>query len=140
MTRDVVAVAPDASLREAAFLLRRHRVKMLPVTDESARVVGVITPSDLLDRAAIDRGSPRLRFSRRLLLTLQRGKAPLGCVEDVMAREVASVRSSAPVSEVMIAMSDAGVHHLPVVDDDDRLLGVVTQSDLIAALLEPQPI
>ena len=73
---------------------------------------------------------------RRLVLTLERGRAPLGCVEDIMTRHVASVSPSTPVADVVPRMAEAGVHHLPVVGEDARLVGVVTQTDLVAALLD----
>ena len=52
MARDVVAVAPGAPIREALDLLRAHRIKVLPVTDEGARVLGLVTQTDLLDKSA----------------------------------------------------------------------------------------
>jgi acetoin utilization protein AcuB len=57
MTRDVVTVAPDAPIVEAAQLMRRERIGSLPVV-EGGKVVGIITRSDLLDALiAIDRGA-----------------------------------------------------------------------------------
>ena len=53
-----------------------------------------------------------------------------------MTTRVAAVRSSTPATEVIARMADAGVHHLPVVGDDERLLGVVTQSDVIRVVLD----
>ncbi len=135
MSRDVIAIAPHASLREALALLRRHRVKMLPVTDDHARVIGVITQSDLLDKTVWGSQAPRLGLLRRLSLTMERGRAPHGCVEDIMSRHIVGVRPSTPVAEVVHRMADAGVHHLPVVEANDRLAGLVTQADLVAALL-----
>ena len=135
MSRDVIAIAPHASLRQAMALLRRHRIKMLPVTDDHAQVVGVITQSDILDQTVWGKRAPRLHLSRRLALTIERGRAPHGCVEDIMTRRVASVHLSTPVAEVLHRMVGAGVHHLPVVTADDRLAGMVTQADLVTVLL-----
>lgn len=144
MSRDVVAVAPGASLHEALDLLRRHRIKVLPVTDERAQVLGIVTQTDLLDKAVWDRGGPRIGLARRLALTLSRGRAPYGCVEDIMTTAVETVRPETTVAEVVLRMADAGLHHLPVVDRWGNLAGIVSQSDLVAALLaeaaeEPEP-
>ena len=135
MTRDVVAIAPGAPLMDALALLRRHHIKVLPVTDESARVVGIVTQTDLLDKAAWDRRGPRLGLGRRLRLTASRGRAPHGCVEDIMTSPVVTLRPESPIGEVVLQMSGLGLHHLPVVGPDDRLVGIVSQGDLVAALL-----
>ena len=135
MTRDVVAIAPGAKLMDALALFRRHHIKVLPVTDESARVVGIVTQTDLLDKAAWDRRGPRLGLLRRLSLTLARGRAPHGAVEDIMTTPVVTLRPESPIGEVVLQMSGLGLHHLPVVGPDDRLVGIVSQGDLVAALL-----
>jgi CBS domain-containing membrane protein len=134
MSRDVIAVAPEASLAEALRLLRRHRIKALPVTDERARVLGIVTQTDLLDKAAWDRSGPRLGLARRLLLTVERGRAPHGCAADIMSA-VKPVGPDTPVADLVLRMSEAGLHHLPVVDPDGRLVGIVSQTDLVPALM-----
>lgn len=134
MSRDVIAVAPDAPLAEAMRLLRHHRIKALPVTDEGARVLGIVTQTDLLDKAAWDRFGPRLGLGRRLLLTAERGRAPHGCAADIMTA-VEPVGPDMPVAALVPRLSEAGLHHLPVVGADGRLIGIVSQTDLIPALL-----
>ena len=135
MSRDVIAIAPTAPLREALDLLRRHHIKILPVTDERARVLGVVTQTDILDKTVWDRRGPRLGLGRRLRLTLSRGRAPFGSVEDIMTHSVTSVRPETQIADVVLQMSDVGLHHLPVVGADERLVGIISQTDLIAALL-----
>ncbi len=135
LTRDVVGIAPDAPLSEALALLRRHHIKMLPVTDESARVLGVLTQTDLMDKAEWDGRGPRLGLARRWHLTLGRGRAPHGCAADVMTTEVESLRPDMSLGQVAALMALSGHHHLPVVGPEGRLMGVVSQSDLVAALL-----
>ncbi|MFC0194345.1 HPP family protein [Aureimonas pseudogalii] len=136
MIRDVVAVAPDASLREAFELLRAHGIKALPVTDDGARVLGIVTQTDLLDKAAWGRGGPRLASRHRVRLTLSRGRAPYGAVEDIMTSPVETVSPETSVAAVALFMSEGGLHHLPVVADDGKLVGIVAQSDIVAALLQ----
>ncbi len=135
MSRHVVAIAPHAPLHEALALLRRHRVKALPVTDETARILGIVTQTDLLDRTVWERPGPRLGLGRRLALTLARGRAPHGSVEDIMTSPVRSVRPDTPIADLVPWMRDAGLSHLPVVGPDDRLVGIVSQADLVAELL-----
>jgi CBS domain-containing membrane protein len=135
MSRDVIAIAPGAPLREALDLLRRHHIKALPVTDESARVIGIVTQTDILDKTVWENRGLRLGAGRRLRLTLTRGRAPHGSVEDIMTAPVQTARPETPISDLVLWMSDAGLHHLPVVGPDDRLVGMVSQTDLVAELL-----
>ena len=135
MARNVVAIAPDASIREALDLLRDQQVKVLPVTDESARVLGIVTQTDLLDKAAWDRRGPRLATRHRLRLSLTRGRAPSGSVEDIMTVPAPTVTPEVNLADVVRLMARTGFHYLPVVDKDEKLKGIVSQSDLIVALL-----
>lgn len=135
MTRDVVAVGPHAPLKEALELLRRHRVKALPVTDESGRVLGVVTQTDLLDKSEWSALGPRLGFRRRVRLALTRVRAPHGAVEDIMTASPVTARPETPVADVVAEMARSSLHHLPVVDGDGKLLGMVSQADIVSALL-----
>jgi len=135
MTRDVIAIGPHARLRDALELLRRHSVKALPVTDESRRVLGVVTQTDLLDKSDWSPSGPGIGFRRRMRLTLTRMRAPHGAVEDIMTAPAITARTETPASDVVAAMARTGLHHLPVVDGDGRLVGVVSQTDIVSALL-----
>ena len=135
MSRDVIAIAPHAPLAEALDLLRHHHIKALPVTDEQSKVLGIVTQTDLLDKAVWGSGGPRLGARARLRLSLSRVRAPHGVVEDIMTTTVRTVRPDTPVAELVLRMSAAGLHHLPAVDDAGRLIGIVSQTDVIAALI-----
>ena len=135
LTHRIEAIAPGTPLPDALAALRRHRVTMLPVTDESARVIGVVTQTDLIDKAVWNSVRPRLGLASRLRLTLDRGRAPSGSVEDVMTRSVPTLRPETAVGEAALRMTEAGLHHAPVVGADERIVGVVAQTDLVAAML-----
>lgn len=126
MSRMVEQVQPDTSLRLALRTLREHGVKAVPVVDGAARVVGILTQTDLLEKAEWGPMDARHFGAKDRPL---RGK-----VRDVMTADVASVRDETPIGMVIRAMLDGGHHHLPVVDAEGRLVGMVTQSDVIAAL------
>lgn len=135
MSRDVIAIAPGAPLTEALDTLRLHHIKALPVTDEQARVIGIVTQTDLLDKTVWERPGPRIGLGRRLRLTLKRGRAPSGVVEDIMTAPVKTARPDTPIADLVLWMTDAGLHHLPVVGTDGKLVGIVSQTDLVGELL-----
>ncbi|WP_188849264.1 HPP family protein [Aureimonas glaciei] len=135
MSRDVVAISPDAPLREAFDLMRHHHIRAIPVTDDNARILGIVTQSDLLQKAVWGAGGPRLALRHRLRLTATHGRAPRASIGDIMTTPVIQVGSQTPIADLVPVMTDAGLHHLPVVDDNGKMVGIVSQTDLIAALL-----
>ncbi|MEW6256777.1 MAG: HPP family protein [Pseudomonadota bacterium] len=136
MTRDVVAVAPDTSMKEALRLLRAHHVKALPVTTEDARVIGVVTQTDLLDKASWGAKGPYVTLGQRLRHVVRLAGAPQGSVQEIMTTPVRSARPDTPAADLVPLMAEGGLHAMPVVDANGQLAGIVTQSDLIAALFQ----
>ncbi|WP_182084238.1 HPP family protein [Aureimonas sp. ME7] len=135
MSRDVVCIAPDASLREALDRLRRHHIKALPVTDAASRIVGILTQTDLLDKVAWDEGGPRTGALHRVRSRWGGGQAAPTRVRDIMTTPVRTIGPAEPIAAVVPILSGLGIHHLPVADEDGRLIGIVSQSDLVVALL-----
>ncbi|WP_425356439.1 HPP family protein [Xaviernesmea rhizosphaerae] len=135
MSRDVIAVAPDTALSEAHALMRAHHIKALPVTDDQARILGIVTQTDLLDRADWRGGRPGIGFSRRLALALRGASAPNGTAKDIMTVPVKTVTPDMAIVEAIVLFAEAGLHHLPVVGDAGRLVGIVSQSDVLVAML-----
>lgn len=135
MSRDVIAISPDASLKEAQQLLREHHIKALPVTDDNAQVVGIVTQTDILDKALWDRGVPRIGFRRRLQLALSGAPAPNGTVKDIMTSPVRTVTPDTWLSAAIVIFAEEGLHYLPVVSDRKRLVGIISQSDVLVAMI-----
>lgn len=135
MTRDVIGVSPETPLLEALDIVRRHHVKALPVTDDNARVIGILTQTDLLDKVAWGPKGPRLSLTQRMRLTAQNGTAPGSVVREVMTSPAKTATPETPLADLVRLMTSAALHHLPVVDRHSQLIGIVTQTDLIAALL-----
>lgn len=134
MSRDIVTVSPGSSWLEAAALLRRHSVKALPVTDDSGRVVGIVSASDLVDKMVWGPKGPRVGLVHRLREAARLKRPAPASIEEIMTTPVRSARPDTPIAELVPLMADGGWHHLPVIGPKGELLGVVTQSDLIAAL------
>ncbi|WP_432719714.1 HPP family protein [Jeongeupia wiesaeckerbachi] len=124
MSRDLVVLPCGALASEAWALLRRHRIGALPVVDtDSGRVAGIIALVDFLKHIEADAE-----------LALPQHRHPALTVDGLMSRHPVTVPHTTPVRELVPLMADRGLHRLPVVDEGGRLVGMVTQSDLIAAL------
>jgi CBS domain-containing membrane protein len=135
MSRDVLSVEYGTPLHEAWQLLRQRGVKALPVVDRWRNVVGVVTLADFLDGAGLDHHEGVGERLRRLLkptTTLHSDKPEV--VGQLMTRRVQVVSMNSTLSALVPVFSVTGHHHLPVVDAKLKLVGIITQTDLVRAL------
>ena len=119
MARDVVSVRSTTPAHEAWRLMIRHAVKALPVVDGERRLQGIVTLHDFFVG------------HEEAQATIRPGAWRVG---DVMTRDPLTARPEQDLVDLVPAFSDGGRHHLPVVSGDGRLAGMVTQSDMVAAL------
>ncbi|MBI6940213.1 HPP family protein [Pseudomonas putida] len=122
MSRDVQFATPDTTLEQAWKMLDNHHLKTLPVLQQG-KLVGIVSLSDLVG-PAMQRG----RFTWRGLF---RRKAVR--MEQVMSRRVVSVSGEHPLERLLPLLCEQGLHCLPVLENG-LLVGVITQTDLIAGL------
>jgi CBS domain-containing membrane protein len=137
MSRDVVTVEPGMALADAWRQMRHHRLHALPVLNRARRVVGIVAQGDFLHHAGLDDYQTlgeRLRALVGHVLKV-RGDRP-ATVGEIMTSQVTTVRHDEPIAELVPLMSNSGLHHIPVVDDEGVFVGIVSQSDVLAALYE----
>jgi len=125
MTTDVIAVSRETGLRDAARLMFRNRVSGLPIVDGAGELVGIITEADFL----------------KLEVERQEGTRGQGdTVGDVMSRGVVTVSPNVEIYEAAKIMAVQEVKRLPVVDEDNRLLGVISRSDIVSIFTRPDDV
>jgi CBS domain-containing protein len=145
MDADVPTVAPDADAREAVRLLASTDKGAIPVIDSDRRLVGIVSESDLV------LGDEEADLHLPHYLNIMGGVVFVGSMkgfeerlEKAFATKVSELMSADPVvvndysSAETVARRIAENHHnhLPVVDEEGRLLGLVTRADALAALVE----
>lgn len=139
MTTDPVTTAPDASLKEAARLMVRNQVSGLPVMDGD-RLVGIVTEGDYLRREA-DREQPYRLSLLEALFGEGSGNAPeVEKVFEVMTEKVLTIGPDAGISEAARLMSRRNIKRLPVLDEEGRLLGVISRADIVNAFTKPDEV
>lgn len=126
MTINPVTTTPDMGVFEAFELMKSEGVQRLPVLDGDGNLVGIISEKNITSAAA-DKEVSIVEFA--LLLS----KIKVG---DVMTKEVITVSVDDPVEMAARKMSDNDISILPVVDNNGKLVGVVSRSDLFRLLLE----
>jgi CBS domain-containing protein len=130
MTRDVVTIGVQDSIRHAAQLLAERRVTSLPVLDEDDRVVGIVSEADLIrDRMPSDPRS-HLRPDDHVQ------PDPSRLVREVMTETVVCLAASADTADLAALMLDNNVRAVPIVDGA-HLVGIVSRRDLLRTLLRP---
>ncbi|WP_392959861.1 CBS domain-containing protein [Streptomyces sp. LN245] len=142
MATEVVRALYGTPFKEVARLLADHRISGLPVVDEDEKVIGVISETDLMVRQAQapGPGRPKRRFQ---LAGLTRGarrqaaKAQARTAGRLMSVPPVTVRADNTIAEAARTMTQSRVERLPVVDEEDRLVGIVTRRDLIQVFLQP---
>ncbi|MFE1191231.1 CBS domain-containing protein [Streptomyces olivaceoviridis] len=135
MTAPAVAVGRDARFKEIVRVMDERCVSAVPVVSGEGRVVGVVSEADLLPKEEF-RGRELTRFERvqrRSDLTKAEGMT----AEEVMSTPAVTVRPDDTLAQAARRMAVHHVKRLPVVDDVDRLRGVVSRGDLLKVFLRP---
>jgi CBS domain-containing protein len=111
MTRDVHTVRPDQPVQEAASFMLSADAGSIPVT-EGDRLIGMITDRDIAVRG------------------IAKGYGPDTPVRELMTDDLVVVRVDEDIEDAASKMSEARVRRLPVIDQDERLCGIVSLGDL----------
>ncbi|MFD0142559.1 MULTISPECIES: CBS domain-containing protein [unclassified Streptomyces] len=112
MTDEVVSAIGSSSFRDVAKLLAAHDISGVPVVDADDRVLGVVSESDLLARRELT-------------------------ADGLMTTPAITVHAEQTVADAARLMVRRGVERLPVVDEEERLVGIVTRRDLLRVFLRP---
>jgi CBS domain-containing protein len=141
MTRDVLTVKPTTPLSAAIKLFVDRHISGLPVVDDGGKLVGVISESDLMWREKGLDLPPHIIFLDSVIYL----ENPLQHERDlhkVLGQTVGEVMTDRPISITIDTslpmaariMHDKKIHRLPVVDADNRPIGILTQSDIVRAI------
>jgi CBS-domain-containing membrane protein len=131
MTRAVVTVAPDAYLQEVTRLLGENNVSGLPVVDAAGRVVGLISEADVLSMTGVKRGHTFKDVVRHVLGEAEPAREKGSTVADFMTSPAITVRPDTDVREAARMVDEKRIKRLPVVDDEGRLVGIVSRADML---------
>lgn len=145
MNRNPITVPPETPLNEAIKLLADEKLSGLAVVDGTGKLVGIISESDLMWRetgatppayimvldSVIYLENPS-RYEREL------HKALGQTVGEVMTKDPIAIAPDRSVREAAKLMHDRGIHRLPVLDGSDKVIGMITQNDIIRFMASQQ--
>ena len=138
MSENPIAVGSEAPLRDVAAILAEHRISGLPVIGERLQVVGVVSEADIL----VKEQGPEPRHGGLLGWLLAGGTPDTGKLKartagEAMTSPAITIGPEKHVSDAARLMTEQGIKRLPVVDAEDKLLGIVTRADLVRAFARP---
>ena len=115
--QEIFSIQDDATVHDAARYLRDHKVRSVVVLDAAARLVGVVSQSDISDKVAAENKCPAwMRLS------------------EIMSRDLVVVRPEIALDECLRLMEKHGVFHLLVTEESGRFLGMISVADLLQVI------
>jgi len=116
---DLVTIRPEDTIETAARLLTTNNIGAIPVRDSEAKMVGVLSERDLVHGYA-NHGAAVMSFT----------------VKDMMTTRVTSCRPADSIENAAMKMSKLHIRHLPVLDDNGGVIGMISQRDVMEIRLE----
>jgi CBS domain-containing protein len=129
MTDSVISVAPDLPIATAHQIMKNNDIRRLPVVD-GEKLIGIITIGDVREASPSDATTLSIWELNYLWSQLT--------VEKVMTKEPFTAKPTTSIFEVARSMLEDKISGLPVVDDDNNLVGIITESDIFKMIVKKQ--
>jgi CBS domain-containing protein len=122
MTKDPICCLPNDMVLDAARMMRRENIGPIPVIEDekSRKLLGIVTDRDLALKIVAEGRDPKSTK-----------------VEEVMTRNIVTCRADDSLQIAVDAMSDHQLRRIPVVDDENRILGIISQADIAIRAGQP---
>ena len=142
MTKDVLTVRPQTTVREVAELLVSHKISGLPVVDDAGKLVGIISEGDLMSKEILPEPPAELCILGAVIYynglreykdAFDRMAANTAAA--LMTKKVVTVKAYDDISDVARIMRDKHIKRVPVLDDEGHLIGIVSRQDIVKMLL-----
>ena len=136
MSKDVITVLKYESILHVAKILSEKNISGLPVVDKKNKVIGIITQADILSILGM-RKEHSLKDVLKHMLGEPLPERRMGdIVGDIMTSPAATIKTNANISEAAQIMDDKKIRRLPVVDEKNMLVGIISRADILKAVLK----
>lgn len=141
MSRDVITVTPDTSVKELATLLTDKNISGVPVIDSDGKLIGVVTESDLIDQnkkvhipTVVSILDSFIYLESPDKMEQEMRKIAGSIVNDIYTPDARTVSPETAIDELATIMSEQNIHTLPVVEDG-ILVGIIGKRDIIRTII-----
>ena len=145
MTREPITVKAETPLREAIKIIAEKRISGLPVVDDAGHLIGIISETDLMwQQAGVTPPAYFVIFDSVIYLKnpveyeRELHKALGQTVGEVMNEKPITISPDKPLREAAKIMRDRKIHRLPVLDDSEQIVGILSLSDIIRDMAQSQ--
>lgn len=143
MTSNPMTVKPETPLKEAIALIAKNKISGLPVVDEEDKLVGIISENDLMWQETGVEPPPYIMILDSVIYLENPNryekeihKALGQTVQDVMTEKPITITPDKPVKQAARLLHDKKIRRLPVIDEQGKVIGIITQGDIIRAMAE----
>lgn len=127
MTREVITVTPETSMLKASKLMKEHDIKRLPVIDTENHVVGIVSDRDIKAASPSKATTLDMHEVYYLLSELK--------IKSIMTPNPVTVSPTDTVESVAMLMEEHGFGGIPVVDEEGKLVGIISDHDIFKVLI-----
>ena len=128
MTKNPITITPETTISKSLDLMARNHFHRLPVTDESGKLIGLITEGLVSESTGRNQTSLDM-FQLNYLLSRTKAK-------DIMIKDVTTIGPDVFLEEAAGEMLKAGISVLPVVDKENKVIGIITEKDIFQAFID----
>lgn len=128
MTKDPVTITKDVKISKAVDIMSKGKFHRLPIVDESSKLIGLITGGLVTKKSGANATSLSI-YELNYLLSKTK-------VEDIMLTDIKTITEDAFIEEAAQKMLDEGISVLPVIDEDDHVVGIITEKDIFQAFTD----
>lgn len=127
MSADVVTITPETTLPEAHQIMTTEEIRRLPVVDRDGRLIGIVSIGDVRGAEPSPATSLSIWEMNYLLLSLT--------IDKIMTRNPRTITADATIAEAARTMLEHRISGLPVVDEEHRVIGIITESDIFSMVV-----
>lgn len=143
MTKDVFTIHKDDKVEDAIKLLLEKNISGLPVVDDEFKIVGIVTEGDLIYRSKnfhfplyYSIFDSYIFLENPSMIEEQLEKMTGYKISDVMTKNVCTAMENASLNDISTLMTEKDVNRIPIVDQNDKLIGIVARKDIIKSYIQ----
>jgi len=128
MTKNVITVTPDTSMLKASKILKDKNIRRLPVVDEAGKLIGMVTDRDIKEASPSKATTLDVHELYYLLSELK--------VKEIMTPHPETISPEETVEQAAIKMLKHKIESLPVVNEENQVVGIITDTDIFKVLID----
>lgn len=142
MQTDVCYIKRDMFVKDIAKILFENKISGVPVVNDHGKVIGIVTEKDLLVKDKEPRFPSYVGFLGSIIFLEgvkrydeELKKLAASTAEEIMTKNVHTIKEQASIQDIATIMVEEGVNRVPVVDDEGKLVGIVSRGDMLKTIL-----